>query len=79
MGHKYKIGDMVRLMSDSETNTPMTVNGYQIDEPQYAINKFMLEQECPNMCTLVQCVWRDNEDKPHSEYYNEDALTIVKG
>lgn len=77
MQRKFKTGDKVILKSDTKSNQPMTVNGYQIDEPQYAINGFILEHDCPTLCDRVQCVWRDNEDKPHKEYYNENALTAV--
>lgn len=67
----------MRLISDAEANIPMTVDGYQIDEPRYKINEFTLAQEFPKILTTVMCVWRDSQDAPHSAYYDEDSLILI--
>ena len=38
MARKFKTGDKVRLTSDTEANIPMTVDGYQIDEPRSLVS-----------------------------------------
>ena len=73
---KFNIGDLVKLISDLEYATPMTVQGYFKDETK---NKealqfgFLTESDKK----MVKCSWRDVNQTPYSEYYHEDSLTKV--
>lgn len=70
---KFNTGDRVKLISDTENNTPMTVNTYYVDtfEGKEALQFVELDE---NTIKMVQCVWRDAQSQPHKEYYHEDAL-----
>ncbi len=74
---KFKIGDVVKLCSDTEENCPMTVNAYYLDTIQD--NIFVKDILTERQKHSVKCVWRDKEDKPHSEFYSEDSLCLVEG
>lgn len=74
---KFHVGDLVHLISDTEDNSCMTVDGYRKNEPQYAEAVLMgtLSEED---LKSVRCVWRDSTNAPHKEYYNEDSLKKVE-
>ena len=75
MERKFKCGDKVRLVSDTEENVVMTVSGYVYDleiiKPQNAILKESLRATYEG---LVRCVWRDKLDVPHQKDYKENEL-----
>ncbi len=76
MERKFKTGDVVvRLASDTEENTPMTVRGYvydiEISNPRNAMLKETLRATYER---LVRCDWRDKMDVPHQKDYHEDEL-----
>lgn len=72
---KFKSGDKVKLASDIEANTPMTVDCYSSEDSSLSEAKLFCEEFDNN---LVKCVWRDKQDIPHTEYYNESALILVE-
>lgn len=73
MTRKFKSGDLVKLISDIPSNTPMAVNCYKEDECPTEFDRIYLS---PEGRREIKCVWRDKEDKPHERYYDEDALII---
>ena len=72
---KFKVGDTVKLISDTVNNTPMTVQGYRKDETAYSEAQKFLDEIPDDILKAVKCVWRDSNDVPHSEYYHEDTLS----
>ena len=75
MERKFEIGDVVCLMSDNATNTPMTVNCYRYDECFDELGRLYMSDTSKKE---VKCVWRDKNDNPHEEYYHEDSLIRVE-
>lgn len=73
--NKFHYGDKVKLKSDINTNTPMTVNGYQNEDYKEAITLTLLDDSINN---FVSCVWRDKNDMPRHEYYHEDCLILIE-
>ena len=75
MERKFKCGDKVRLVSDTEENVVMTVRDYAYDiaisDPRNAMLKETLR---PTYKGLVTCDWRDKLDVQHTENYKEDEL-----
>lgn len=75
MERKFKCGDKVRLVSDTEENVVMTVRGYAYDiaisDPRNAMLKETLRATYED---LVICDWRDKLDVPHQEKFNENEL-----
>lgn len=75
MARKFKTGDVVRLASDTEENTPMTVRGYVYDfEVSNPLNAMLKETLRATYEGLVRCDWRDKNDVPHQKDYHEDEL-----
>lgn len=76
MERKFKTGDVVvRLASDTEENTPMTVRGYadEIAKKDPTSSPFMGDFKA-ELEGLVRCDWRDKFDVPHQKDYYEDEL-----
>lgn len=75
---KFHVGNLVRLVSDTEVHTPMTVEGYLKDEAKFKSNSIFLDEVSDDLLKSVKCVWRDNVNIPHEKYYNEDSLIIIE-
>ncbi|MBR5736394.1 MAG: hypothetical protein IKX60_06360 [Bacteroidales bacterium] len=72
---KFKAGDVVRLNSDTEKNTPMTISAYYWETVKQGLFTFdLLTEEEKHK---VKCVWRDKEDVSHTEWFSDKALTII--
>ena len=76
MERKFKVGDVVRLKSDSIDNVEMTVDGYKPDKTPSV--RLAVEAVGQHVLYEVCCVWRDKDDKPQEKYYHEDALIFVR-
>lgn len=70
MKRKFKVGDVVVLVSDVVQN-PMTIRGY-IEDMDGSI--FLPKDQVEG---LVICDWRDTQSKPHQEQYNQDELKLA--
>lgn len=65
---KFNIGEVVKLTSDSNNQTPMTVVGYLEDIYSEAYSFGLLPKG------MVRCVWRDISSVPFEKDYPEDCL-----
>lgn len=72
---KFQIGDKVKLVSDSDKITPMTVAAYFIDTfPDSKIPEIVSGMYPKDIEKMVICVWRDRNGKLHDEKFHEDML-----
>lgn len=69
----FKVGDRVRLLSDSEDNCPMVITELAIQNPELQFVGFGFE-----CFKKVHCAWRDKNDMPHDQWYDEDVLCKVQ-
>lgn len=77
MGEKFKIGDKVRLVSDTEENVVMTVSGYVFDiEMSYPPNTLLRETLRSAYEGLVRCEWTDKNNSHHKNDYYEEELVL---
>lgn len=74
---KFSKGNVVKLHSDNDGNCPMTVDGYWKDESK-SIEAIRFEIANEQDMKMVKCVWRDNNNEPHREYYHEDSLLLIE-
>ena len=66
MGEKFKIGDNVRLVSDTNENVAMEVRGYVFDiEMSYPPNTILRETLRSAYEGLVRCEWTDKNNSHH--------------
>ena len=75
MERKFKCGDKVRLVSDTEENVVMTVRGYALElamEDRTAST--FLKDLHSKLDGLVTCDWRDKSNIPYTKNYKEDEL-----
>ena len=72
---KFKTGDKVILVSDSDKAIPMTVLTYSIDTlPGRKVPETMSDVFPKDFEKMVICVWRDRNGKPQQETFYEDML-----
>lgn len=60
---KYKIGDVVYLLSDVEKKTSMVIKDYDLDDDN---------------CTDYYVTWLNSQGKPEIECYPEECLLTLK-
>ena len=75
MERKFKRGDKVRLVSDTEENVVMTVRGYALElaKEDGTTSPFIKDFQS-KLEDLVTCDWRDKLDVPHQKAYKENEL-----
>lgn len=75
MEKKFKVGDLVRHISNTTDNALMTVRGYAEDlaKKNPTARPFMADLGM-NIEGLVTCDWRDKLDVPHQKDYKENEL-----
>lgn len=75
MERKFKSGDKVRLVSDTEENSVMTISGYVFDiEMSYPPNTVLRDTLCLIYEGLVRCEWVDKNNSQHKNDYFEEEL-----
>ena len=77
MERKFNVGDKVRLISDAQENTVMTVCGYTFDLEAVMPQNEMLKNtgQLQKMYEgFVTCDWRDKSDVPYRNNYKENEL-----
>jgi len=75
MERKFKCGDKVRLVSDTDENVAMTVRGYALElaMEDKTISPYIKDFQA-KLDGLVTCDWRDKLDVPHQKQFNEKEL-----
>ena len=75
MERKFKCGDKVRLVSDTDENVVMTVRAYALElaMEDKSTSPFIKDFQA-KLEALVTCDWRDKLDVPHQKDYKENEL-----
>lgn len=75
MKRKFQVGDKVRLVSDTQGCTPMTVRGYADDiAKKDGISSPFIGEFLEQMEGEVICDWRDSYGQPCKRNYHENEL-----
>lgn len=74
MAHKFNVGDVVRLKSDSRKTPVMVIRAYTDSSIAY---QSQARGENIPIANGVICDWNSTNGKPYEKLFNEDDLELA--